>query len=113
MRAELRALLDGLKSEGARIAAYGAAAKGTTLLNYTGVGADYLEYVVDRNVHKQDWYMPGVDLPIHDPATLLTDRPDYTLILAWNFKDEIIAQQQEYVEAGGRFVIPIPQPIVQ
>jgi SAM-dependent methyltransferase len=113
VKAELRALLDDLKSEGASIAAYGAAAKGTTLLNYTGVGANYLEYVVDRNVHKQNWYMPGVDLPIHDPTMLLKDRPDYTLILAWNFKDEIIAQQQEYVDAGGRFVIPIPHPTVQ
>ncbi len=108
----LLALLAALKAEGARIAAYGAAAKGATLLNYVGVGTETIDYVVDRNVHKQGRYMPGVRLPIADPARLLSDRPDYVLLLAWNFADEILAQQDAYRRAGGRFIVPVPEPKV-
>ena len=105
-------LLARLRAGGARIAAYGAAAKGVTLLSYVGVGAETIEYVVDRNVHKQGRYMPGVRLPIADPARLLADRPDYVLLLAWNFADEILAQQDAYRRAGGRFIVPVPTPKV-
>jgi SAM-dependent methyltransferase len=108
----LQELLARLRADGARIAAYGAAAKGVTLLNYVGVGAETIGYVVDRNVHKQGRYMPGVRLPIADPARLLGDRPDYLLLLAWNFADEILAQQDAYRRAGGRFILPVPVPRV-
>ena len=107
-RKRARHLLAGLKSQGKRIAAYGAAAKGTILLNYLDVGARTIEYAVDKNVHKQGKYMPGVHVRIDAPDRLLTDRPDYVVILPWNFRNEIIRQQEDYLAAGGRFVVPIP-----
>lgn len=112
VKRNLRKLLEELKAEGKRIAAYGAAAKGATLLNYTGIGTDFLDYVVDRNVHKQGRFMPGIHLPIRPPSVLVDDRPDYLLLLAWNFKEEIMAQQQAYADTGGRFIVPIPTPEV-
>ena len=108
----LRSLLASLKAEGRTIAGYGAAAKGATLCNFAGIGTDTIDFVVDRNTHKQGRYMPGVRLPIVDPAVLLERRPDYLLLLAWNFADEIMAQQQEYAAGGGRFLVPVPEPRV-
>ena len=109
---ELRQLLEKLKSEGSRIAAYGAAAKGSTLVNVVGIDGRLVDYVVDRNVHKQGMLMPGVRLPIRDPSVLLEDRPDYLLLLAWNFADEILEQQSAYRDAGGCFIVPVPEPKV-
>lgn len=97
-----------LKAGGARLAAYGAAAKGATLLNYCGIGPDQIDFVVDRNTHKQGKFMPGRHLPIRDVASLSDSAPDYVLLLAWNFADEILIQQQAYRDAGGRFIVPIP-----
>ncbi|HLR94296.1 MAG TPA: methyltransferase domain-containing protein, partial [Jiangellaceae bacterium] len=111
-KAELRALLERLKGEGATIAAYGAAAKGSTMLNYVGLGPELLDFVVDRNTWKQGKYMPGVHLPILEPEALLREQPDYVLILAWNFTAEIVAQQEEYRRRGGRFIRPVPYPEV-
>ena len=108
----LRRLLADLKGRGARIAAYGAAAKGSTLLNYCGIGQELLDFVVDRSPHKQGRYMPGVHLPIYAPQKLLEAMPDYTVLLTWNFADEILAQQAEYRQRGGHFIIPVPQPKV-
>jgi len=108
-RREARALIGGLKAEGKRIAAYGAAAKGTILLNYLGLNERVIEYAVDRNPHKQGRYMPGVNVPIAEPSKLMEDRPDYVMILPWNFRDEIVEQQAEYLRAGGRFIVPIPR----
>jgi SAM-dependent methyltransferase len=110
IKERLLTLLRGLRADGKSIAAYGAAAKGATLVNYVGIGTDLVDFVVDRNVHKQDLYMPGVRLPIADPEELLRRMPDYVLLLAWNFRDEIMAQQQEYLRRGGRFIVPIPEP---
>jgi hypothetical protein len=110
IKRELLGVLHELRGGGARIAAYGAAAKGSTLLNYAGIGPELVDFVVDRNVHKQGKYMPGVGIPIRDPAALLEEQPDYTLLLAWNFRDEILEQQREYRRRGGRFIVPVPSP---
>ncbi|HEX9859067.1 MAG TPA: class I SAM-dependent methyltransferase, partial [Paracoccaceae bacterium] len=107
-REKARNLIGGLKAEGKRIAAYGAAAKGTIMLNFLNLNARAIEYAVDRNTHKQGKYMPGVRVRIDAPEKLKTDRPDYVMILPWNFRDEIIRQQQDFLNAGGRFVVPIP-----
>jgi SAM-dependent methyltransferase len=108
----LLALLTRLKRSGKRVAAYAAAAKGATLLNSSGIGRDLLDYVVDRNRYKQGKYMPGMHLEICEPSRLLEDAPDYVLMLAWNFRDEILRQQSEYCARGGRFIVPIPYPAV-
>lgn len=110
VRRDLLALLHDLRDRGASIAAYGAAAKGATLVNSVGIGTDLVDYVVDRNVHKQGKYMPGVHLPIRDPSVLLEEQPDYVLLLSWNFASEILAQQDEFVRRGGRFIVPVPTP---
>ncbi|MFO0429424.1 MAG: class I SAM-dependent methyltransferase [Planctomyces sp.] len=109
LRGDLVALIKRIKQENRRIAVYGASAKGSTLLNYFGIGSETLEYVVDRSTVKQGRYTPGTRLRIHDPAKLLTDCPDYCLLLTWNFADEILMQQQAYRDQGGKFIIPIPQ----
>jgi SAM-dependent methyltransferase len=108
----LTRLLRELRDQGKRIAAYGAAAKGTILLNSSGIGADLVDFVVDRNVHKQGRHMPGVHMPIYDPSRLSEEMPDYVVLLSWNFKDEIMRQQDEYRRKGGRFIVPIPYPEV-
>jgi SAM-dependent methyltransferase len=110
--AELKTLLLDLKGKGHRIAAYGAAAKGCTLLNTLGIGTDVIDYVVDKNVHKQNHLMPGAHLPIVDPKRLYEDPVDYLLLLAWNYKDEIRSQQAAFAERGGRFIVPLPHPVV-
>ncbi len=112
IRSRLTALLADLKRSGARIAGYGAAAKGTIMLNYGGIGRDTLEWVADRNVHKQGRHIPGVRLSIVPPARILEEQPDYLLILPWNFRDEIIGQQAEYRRRGGRFIVPVPEPAI-
>ena len=109
LRSDLITLLDSLKAEGKRIAVYGASAKGSTLLNYFGIGRKQLDFVVDRSTVKQGLYTPGTRLKICDPSRLVTDQPDYCLLLTWNFADEILKQQTQYRQQGGKFIIPIPQ----
>ena len=112
IRTELQHLLQRLKQQGARIAAYGAAAKGSTLINYSDIGTELVDFVVDRNTHKQGLYMPGQHIPVLAPEALLERKPDYVLLLAWNFAEEILQQQKEYQQRGGRFIIPVPNPRV-
>jgi SAM-dependent methyltransferase len=109
LRDDLTGRLGRLRAEGRRIAAYGASAKGTTLLTYCGIGRETLDFVVDRSPHKQGRFMPGSRLPIYPTERLVEDMPDYTLLLAWNFAGEIIGQQAEYRRRGGRFIVPIPE----
>ena len=109
---DLADLIGGLRAQGRSVAAYGAAAKGAMMLNHAGLGTDLVEFVVDRNPHKQGKLMPGTHQPVDSPDALTTERPDYVLLLAWNFRDEIMAQQGDYLDGGGRFIVPVPTPEV-
>jgi len=109
----LKALLESLKRGGQRIAGYAVSAKGAILLNSSGIDGRLIDYVVDRSPYKQGKAMPGVHLRVYDPARLLeAPVPDYLLLLAWNFKDEIMEQQEEYRKRGGKFIVPIPVPAI-
>jgi SAM-dependent methyltransferase len=112
LQAELRRVLQRLKADGATVAAYGAAAKGATLLNSTGIGADVIDYVVDLNPHKQGRWLPGCGLLVEHPDVLLERRPSHVLVLAWNYVDEVRMQQSAYEQGGGRWVVPVPWPTV-
>jgi len=101
--------LIGVKREGKTVCGYGAPGKGNTLLNYCGIRTDFVDYTVDRNPYKQGKFTPGTHIPILSPDRIRETRPDYLLILPWNFKDEIIAQMSYIREWGGRFVVPIPE----
>jgi hypothetical protein len=109
---KLLTLLIGLKEQGASIVGYGAPAKGVTLLNYCGVRADFIDYAVDANPHKQGLLLPGLDIPVHAPARIFETRPDYVLILPWNLRAEITEQMAGIAEWGGRFILPLPEPVV-
>jgi len=109
IRAQFLEFLIGQKRQGKRVAAYGAAAKGNTLLNYCGIkGTDLISYVIDRSPHKQGMFLPGSHIPIVHEERLDRDRPDFILLLPWNIKDEIIRQLSGIHEWGGRFVVSIP-----
>lgn len=106
------ALLTRLKQEGKKLAGYGAPSKGNTLLNYYEIDTRVLDFLADRSTLKQGHYAPGTRIPIVAPERILEDQPDYLLVLAWNFADEIIEQQDEYRKRGGKFILPIPEPTV-
>jgi SAM-dependent methyltransferase len=97
------------KRAGKKIVAYGAPAKGNTLLNYCGIRTDFIEFTVDRSPHKQGLFLPGTRIPIHPPDAILNARPDYVVILPWNLKDEIIDQMSIIRSWNGKFVVPIPK----
>ena len=101
--------LIGAKRAGKSIVGYGAPGKGNTLLNYCGIRTDFLDYTVDRNPYKHGKFTPGTHIPIHPPSRIDETKPDYVLILPWNFKDEIMAQMAHIRNWGGRFVVPIPE----
>jgi 2-polyprenyl-3-methyl-5-hydroxy-6-metoxy-1,4-benzoquinol methylase len=108
VREQLLTFLADAKRQKKTVVGYGAPAKGNTLLNFCGVGADLLEYTVDRSPHKQGRFLPGSHIPIHAPERILQTRPDYVLILPWNIRDEIVSQMRAIRDWGGRFVVPIP-----
>jgi SAM-dependent methyltransferase len=108
----LRDMLIDLKKQGKRVAGYGAAAKGTILLNHFRIDSDLLMWVADKNHHKQGLWIPGVKLEVVDPARIAVDKPDYLVILPWNHKDEIMRQQAQIKDWGGKFIIPVPTPVV-
>jgi SAM-dependent methyltransferase len=112
LKQRLLTLLHRLKTEGHHVAAYGASAKGSTLMNAFGIDRGLIEFVVDRSHLKQGRFTPGNHLPILPPEALLTRRPNYVLLLAWNFAAEILAQQEEFRRTGGRFIIPVPEVTV-
>jgi hypothetical protein len=109
---EILTLLIDLKRQGKTIAGYGAPGKGNTLLNYCGIGTDFIDYTVDRNPNKHGYYLPGSLIPIHHPDKIKETKPDYVFILPWNLKDEIIEQISYVRDWGGKFIIPIPEPVV-
>jgi SAM-dependent methyltransferase len=109
IREDLQNLVRELKAAGKSVAAYGASAKGSTLLNFYGLGADVLDFVADRSTAKQGRLTPGTHLPIVGPEELTRRRPDYALLLTWNFAEEILRQQQAYRDAGGKFIVPLPE----
>jgi len=112
LRIELMDLLTSLKTDKKSIAAYGASAKGSTLLNYCKIGTEILDFIVDRSTYKQGLLSPGMHIPILPPEALLNRQPDYALLLTWNFAEEILKQQELYRKNGGKFIVPVPKPTV-
>lgn len=112
LKQDLNHLIIKLKNNGARIAAYGASAKGTTLLNYFGLDRTHLDFVVDRSPVKQGLFTPGTHIKIMDPTSLVNENISHALLLTWNFADEIRQQQQEFINRGGKFIIPLPEAYV-
>jgi hypothetical protein len=107
---KLLELLLQLKRQGSRIAAYGAPGKGSMLLNYCGIRRDIIDFTVDRNPHKHGHYLPGTRIRVEPVEWLYANRPDWVLILPWNFEQEIVAQLQPLRERGTKFIVPIPEP---
>jgi hypothetical protein len=111
-KGKLVSMLRQLKSEGRRIAGYGAPAKGNTMLNYCGIGADILDYIVDESPLKHGLYTPGMHIEVLPTKHLREDRPDYALLLAWNYAKEIFEREQDFQRSGGKFIVPIPDPTI-
>jgi hypothetical protein len=109
IKIDLHEALSTFARKGQRVAGYGAPAKGNTLLGFLEIGPELLPYIVDRSPLKQGLYTPGTHIPVVAPERLLADQPDCVLLLAWNFVDEIMAQQAEYLSRGGRFMVPVPE----
>lgn len=109
LKERLLKLLKEVRDAGKKVAAYGASAKGTTLLTFFCIGKDYIDFVVDRSSVKQGLFTPGTHLPIYSPEALIEENPDYVLLLTWNFAEEIMKQQEAFRKQGGQFIIPIPE----
>jgi SAM-dependent methyltransferase len=108
IKRELTGTINELRTAGKKVVGYGAPAKGNTLLCFLELGPEKIEYIADRSPLKQGLFTPGLHVPVVPPERLLADQPDYVLLLAWNFVDEILAQQAEYRRRGGRFIVPVP-----
>ena len=109
LKEDLVDLLQKLKSENKKVIGYGAAAKGNTLLNYYNIGPDLIEFIADLSPMKQNKFTPGTNIPVYSPDQIYKAKPEYMLILAWNFADEIMKQQSKFREMGGKFIIPVPE----
>src|SRR3954453_22669428 len=109
IKRDLHATIARLKDEGSRVVGYGAPAKGNTLMSFLEIGPEMVDYIVDRSPLKQGGFTPGTHIPVVPAERLLEDQPDYALLLAWNFADEVMSQQSEYHERGGRFILPVPE----
>lgn len=107
-KADLEGVLRTFMDQGKTVAGYGAPAKGTTLITYLGLGPDTISWIADKSPLKQGRYTPGSHIPVVSPDRILAEQPDYLLLFAWNFVDEIIAEQAEYLRRGGRFILPVP-----
>jgi hypothetical protein len=112
IRRQMLKILHDLKKQGKRVAAYGASAKGSTMLSYLNAGPELIEFVVDKNIHKHGKFMPGVHNPIYDVTAIAQRKPDYLVLLVWNLRDEILKQQEAFRQAGGKFIVPIPTPTI-
>jgi len=108
IKIELTKSINDLRASGKRVVGYGAPAKGNTLLCFLELGPDKIQYIADKSPLKQGLFTPGLHVPVVAPERLLADQPDYVLLLAWNFVDEILAQQAEYRKRGGKFIVPVP-----
>ena len=108
IKIELTKSINHLRASGKRVVGYGAPAKGNTLLCFLELGPDKIQYIADKSPLKQGLFTPGLHVPVVAPERLLADQPDYVLLLAWNFVDEILAQQAEYRKRGGKFIVPVP-----
>ena len=104
--------LEAARRDGKTVAGYGAPGKATTFLAYCGIGTDFLSFTADRNIYKQGLLLPGTRIPIRPPEAIFSERPDYVLILPWNLREEIIAQLAGIREWGGKFIVPIPYPVI-
>ncbi len=109
LKEDLVSLLQRLKSENKKVIGYGAAAKGNTLLNYYHIGPELINFIVDLSPMKQNKFTPGTHISIFSSERIYEAKPDYMLILAWNFADEIMKQQTKFKEMGGKFIIPLPE----
>lgn len=109
LKEELTGLINTLKKDGNHIVGYGAAAKGNVLTNFFNIGKDKLDFIVDSTPYKQGLFTPGMDIPVYAENRLQKDVPDYLLILAWNFANEIMEKQEAFRSKGGRFIIPLPE----
>jgi hypothetical protein len=109
IKGDLHETLASFAHKGQRVAGYGAPAKGNTLLGFLDIGPDLLPYIVDRSPLKQGLFTPGTHIPVVPTERLLEDQPDYVLLLAWNFVDEIMEQQAVYRSRGGKFMVPVPE----
>ena len=108
LKEDLQRILKEFRANGKKIVGYGAPAKGNTLLGFLEIGPDLVAYIADKSPLKQGRYCPGVHIPVVPPDRLLADQPDYVVLLAWNFVDEILSQQGEYLRRGGKFIVPVP-----
>ena len=113
VKASLQRLLKDLKSQGKRIAGFGAPAKATTLMYHFGLGPDLIDFIVDDSPLKQGLYSPGLHIPVTPSSAIAERKPDYLLILAWNFAEPIMAKQKAFSDGGGRFIIPLPEVVVK